>query len=112
MKFTDANMRRMPSELSLIGRRRARQFPRHVARTRCYPSREGRRDTVAVIKFLLWCILLVVCWPLALLALILYPIVWLLLLPFRLVGIAVDGVFDLLRAIFTLPARILRGPRL
>jgi len=65
-----------------------------------------------VIKFLLWCILLVVCWPLALLALILYPIVWLLLLPFRLVGIAVDGVFDLLRAIFTLPVRILRGPRL
>ena len=65
-----------------------------------------------MIKFLLWCILLVVCWPLALLALILYPIVWLLLLPFRLVGIAVDGVFDLLRAIFTLPVRILRGPRL
>jgi len=65
-----------------------------------------------VIKFVLWCILLVVCWPLALLALILYPIVWLLLLPFRLVGIAVDGVFDLLRAIFTLPGRILRGPRM
>ena len=65
-----------------------------------------------MIKFVLWCILLVVCWPLALLALILYPIVWLLLLPFRLVGIAVDGVFDLLRAIFTLPGRILRGPRM
>ena len=96
----------------MIGRRRARQYPRHAARNRCYPSREGRRDIVAVIKFLLWCILLVVCWPLALLALILYPIVWLLLLPFRLAGIAVDGVFDLLRAIFTLPARILRGPRL
>ncbi len=57
--------------------------------------------------FLLWCLLFVVCWPLALLALVLYPIVWLLLLPFRLVGIAVDGVFSLLRAIFTLPARIL-----
>ena len=63
-------------------------------------------------KFLLWCILLVVCWPLAILALVLYPIVWLLLLPFRLLGIAVDGVFELLRAIFLLPARILRGPRM
>ncbi len=64
-----------------------------------------------MIKFLLWCILLVVCWPLALLALVLYPVVWLVLLPFRLVGIAVDGAFELLRAILTLPARILRGPR-
>jgi hypothetical protein len=62
-------------------------------------------------KFLLWLILLVLCWPLALLALVLYPIVWLLLLPFRLVGIAVTGVFDLLKAILFLPARILRGPR-
>ncbi len=62
-------------------------------------------------KFLLWCILLVICWPLALLALILYPIVWLLLLPFRLVGIAVDGVLDLLRAILFLPGRVLAGPR-
>jgi hypothetical protein len=61
--------------------------------------------------FLLWCILLVLCWPLALLALILYPIVWILLLPFRLVGIAVEGVFGLLRGIIMLPARILRGPR-
>ena len=61
--------------------------------------------------FLLWCILLVLCWPLALLALVLYPIVWLLTLPFRLVGIAVGGVFSLLRAILFLPARILRGPR-
>jgi hypothetical protein len=64
-----------------------------------------------MIKFLLWCILLVLCWPLALLALVLYPIVWLLLLPFRLVGIAVGGVFELLAAIITLPARLLRGPR-
>lgn len=64
-----------------------------------------------MVKFLLWCILLVLCWPLALLALVLYPIVWLLLLPFRVVGIAVDGVFDLLRAILFLPGRILRGPR-
>ena len=63
-----------------------------------------------MVKFFLWCILLVLCWPLALLALILYPFVWLLLLPFRLVGIAVGGVFELLTAIITLPARILRGP--
>ncbi|HTC40073.1 MAG TPA: hypothetical protein VK703_00790 [Candidatus Acidoferrales bacterium] len=60
--------------------------------------------------FLLWCILLVVCWPIALVALVLYPIVWLLLLPFRLVGIAVTGVFELLRAILFLPVRVLRGP--
>jgi hypothetical protein len=60
--------------------------------------------------FLLWCILFVVCWPVALLALVLYPIVWLLLLPFRLVGIAVEGVLGLLRAILFLPARVLRGP--
>lgn len=64
-----------------------------------------------MITFLLWCVLLVVCWPLALLALVLYPIVWLLLLPFRLLGIAVDGVLELIRAILFLPARILRGPR-
>lgn len=61
--------------------------------------------------FLLWCILLVVCWPIALLALILYPIVWLLTLPFRLIGITVEGVFSLLRAILLLPARVLAGPR-
>lgn len=61
--------------------------------------------------FFLWCILLVVCWPIALLALVLYPIVWLLLLPFRLVGIAVGGVLELLKAILFLPARVLRGPR-
>ena len=61
-----------------------------------------------MIKFLLWCILFVLCWPLALVALILYPLVWLLLLPFRLVGIAFSGVFELLRAIVTLPARLLR----
>lgn len=63
-----------------------------------------------MLTFLLWCLLLVVCWPLALLALILYPIVWLILLPFRIVGIAVGGVFELLRAIMFLPARVLRGP--
>ena len=64
-----------------------------------------------MVKFLLWCILLILCWPLAILALILYPIVCLLLIPFRLVGIAVEGVLELIRAIILLPARILRGPR-
>jgi len=62
-------------------------------------------------KFFLWLILLLLCWPLALLALIAYPFVWLLLLPFRLIGIAVGGVFELLKAILLLPARILGGPR-
>ncbi len=62
-------------------------------------------------KFLLWCILLVICWPLALLALLLYPFVWILLLPFRLVGIAVGGVLGLLRGILMLPARVLSGQR-
>jgi hypothetical protein len=62
-------------------------------------------------KFLLWLILFVICWPVALLALLLYPIVWLFLLPFRLVGIAVDAVFDIFRALITLPARALRGFR-
>jgi hypothetical protein len=60
-------------------------------------------------SFLLWCILLVICWPLALLALVLYPLVWLVLLPFRIVGIAVGGVLELVRGIIFLPARILRG---
>jgi len=61
-----------------------------------------------MLKFLLWLILFVVCWPVALLALILYPIVWILLLPFRLVGIAVGGVLELVGAIITLPARLIR----
>ena len=60
--------------------------------------------------FLIWCVLLVVCWPLALLALVLYPIVWLLLLPFRLVGIAVEGALKLVWALVTLPARLLSAP--
>jgi hypothetical protein len=64
-----------------------------------------------MIKFLLWLLLLVVCWPLALLALIAYPFVWLLLLPFRLIGVTVDGVFSLLHALLTLPARLLGGRR-
>ena len=61
--------------------------------------------------FLVWCLLFFVCWPLALLALVLYPIVWLFLLPFRIVGIAVGGVLELIKAIIFLPARVLRGPR-
>jgi hypothetical protein len=61
--------------------------------------------------FLAWLVLLVFCWPLAILALVLYPIVWLLVLPFRLVGITVDAVFELLKALLFLPARLLRGPR-
>ena len=61
--------------------------------------------------FLLWLILLVVSWPLALLALILFPAVWLIALPFRLVGISVRGVLDLVKAIIMLPSRVLRGPK-
>jgi len=61
--------------------------------------------------FILWCLLLFLCWPLALLALVLYPIIWLILLPFRIVGIAVDGALELVRGIIMLPVRVLRGPR-
>ena len=64
-----------------------------------------------MVVFLLWLLLFVFCWPLALLALVLYPFVWLLLLPFRILGIAVDGVLALLRAVLMFPARLLRGPR-
>lgn len=64
-----------------------------------------------MIAFLLWLLLLVVCWPLALIAIVLYPIVWLLLLPFRLIGVVVSGVFDFLKAVIMLPARVLRGPK-
>jgi hypothetical protein len=64
-----------------------------------------------MVKLLLWLILLVFCWPLALLALILYPLIWLLSLPFRLLGITVNAVFDLLKAIITLPARVLGGKK-
>jgi hypothetical protein len=64
-----------------------------------------------MVSFLLWLLLLIVCWPLALLALVLYPLVWLVLLPFRIVGIAVGGVLELVKAIIFLPARVLRGPR-
>jgi hypothetical protein len=68
-------------------------------------------EEVAMVGFLLWCILFFFCWPLALLALVLYPFVWLILLPFRIAGIAVHGVLAFLRALFFLPVRMLRGPR-
>lgn len=64
-----------------------------------------------MMTFLIWLLLLILCWPLALAALVLYPIVWLLALPFRLVGITLEGVFRLLAAIILLPARVLGGPR-
>ena len=64
-----------------------------------------------MVAVLLWLILLVLCWPLALIALVLYPIVWLILLPFRILGIAVDGVLQCVRAVILLPARVLSGPR-
>jgi hypothetical protein len=60
-----------------------------------------------MVKFLIWCLLFIVCWPLALMALILYPFVWLLLLPFRILGIAVEGVLELVKAVLFLPARLL-----
>jgi hypothetical protein len=62
-----------------------------------------------MLSFILWLVLLFLCWPLALLALVLYPLLWLITLPFRLIGIGVEGVFELLRAIVMLPARILGG---
>ena len=62
-----------------------------------------------MVKFLLFCILLVLCWPLAVIALVLYPIVWLVLLPFRVVGIAVGGVLELVSALIFLPARMLKA---
>lgn len=62
-----------------------------------------------MLAFLFWLLLLVICWPIALIGLLLYPLVWLILLPFRLLGIAVNGVFELLKSIILLPARVLRG---
>lgn len=66
---------------------------------------------VAMAAFFLWCILFVLCWPIALLALLMYPFVWLITLPLRIFGIAVSGVLGLLSALFLLPVRLLRGPR-
>ena len=64
-----------------------------------------------MLTYLLWLVVLFFCWPLALIALVLYPLVWLLLLPFRILGIAVEGVLELVKGIILLPARLLRGPR-
>jgi hypothetical protein len=73
-------------------------------------NRQGRGvQGVTMVKFLVWCLLLVFCWPLAVLAIVLYPLVWLLLLPFRLIGIAVDGALQAVSAVIFLPARILRA---
>jgi hypothetical protein len=63
-----------------------------------------------MMTFILWCLLFVVCWPIAVLALVAYPIVWVILLPFRLVGVAVHGVFALIWSLITLPAALLRRP--
>jgi hypothetical protein len=71
--------------------------------------RPGFQEQIAMFKFLLWWVLLVICWPLALLAILLYPVVWVLLLPFRILGIAVEGVLGLVSAIILLPARVLRA---
>jgi hypothetical protein len=73
------------------------------------PTAYPDEGVLKMAKFLLWCILLVLCWPLALLALILYPLVWLVLLPFRVVGIAVGGALELVSAIIFLPVRVLRA---
>jgi hypothetical protein len=69
------------------------------------------REEDTMVKFLLWLLLLVICWPVALLGLVLYPLVWVLTLPFRLVGLALTGVFEFLRALILLPARALGGGR-
>jgi len=68
-----------------------------------------RKETAVFVRFLLFCILMVLCWPLAIVALVLFPLIWLVLLPFRLLGFAVGGVLAFIRALFYLPARILGG---
>jgi hypothetical protein len=72
-------------------------------------KKRGLRSGWLMIKFLLWCVLFLLCWPLALLALVLYPFVWLILLPFRIAGIAVHGALELVAALITLPARMIRA---
>lgn len=93
--------------ISIVG------YPRNLRERRTYYESSGDESDIEenlMATFLIWLVLLIVCWPLALLALVLYPIIWLILLPFRLLGIAVESVFELLRAILMLPARILGGP--
>jgi hypothetical protein len=82
---------------------------RNFSATFCV-NKSGDKKRSVVAAFFLWCILFLICWPLALLALILYPLVWLFLLPFRLVGIAVEGALKLVWAVVTLPARLLVVP--
>jgi uncharacterized membrane protein len=74
-----------------------------------WASKPAQYQDPVMVKFLLWCILLAICWPLALAALVLYPLVWLLLLPFRVAGIAVGGTLELVTALIFLPARLLRS---
>ena len=71
---------------------------------------ETNLENVIMWTFLVWLVLLVICWPVALLALVLYPFIWLLTLPFRLIGIGVEAIFETLRALLMLPARVMRGP--
>jgi hypothetical protein len=82
---------------------------RNFSATFCV-NKSGDKKRSVVAAFFLWCILFLICWPLALLALILYPLVWLFLLPFRLIGIAVEGALKLVWAVVTLPARLLAVP--
>jgi hypothetical protein len=88
-----------------VFRARRRNFFAGIA----YRYDESVTEEVDMVKFLLWCILLVLCWPLALLALVAFPFVWLLLLPLRLLGIAVGGALGLVSAVIFLPVRVLRG---
>jgi hypothetical protein len=89
-------------EIAYHSNRRIREPPGAVLRTE-------KTSLPFMLKFLLWCLLFIACWPLALLALVLYPVVWLLLLPFRILGIAVHGVLELVGAIILLPARVIRS---
>jgi hypothetical protein len=82
--------------------------PEEPAGTFAIPHAYPRQELSAMITFLLWCLLFLLCWPVALFALVLYPIIWLILLPFRVVGIAVGGVLELVWALITLPARMVR----
>ena len=84
-----------------------RELELRISTRRCFAGPQGGVDFM--IKFLLLCLLFVLCWPLALLAIVLYPLIWLILLPFRLLGIAVHGALELVVALITLPARLLRA---
>ena len=94
------------SPILAVVRPRMTIWNRNVLKSVC---RDEASERIRMVTFLLWCLLLVVCWPLALIAAILYPLVWLLLLPFRLLGIAVHGALELVAAIVFLPVRLLRA---